>query len=130
MRIVSGIGVLAAALALAACGSNGALLADRSRGEAEHLREYCERAGLKTAETQRADAALASANRLFKDGDEEAAHSESALAGTLYRLALAKRDLAEIGAQVDGLKRDLANDKDQLQTYQEILQEMKTVRKP
>lgn len=124
------LGTLALALAFAACGSNRALLAERSRGEAEHLQEYCKRAGVNTAESQRADAALASAVKHLKDGDEETAGTESGLAITLYRLALAKRDSAEVGAQVDGLKRELANDNDQLQTYQEILQEMKTVRKP
>jgi uncharacterized phage infection (PIP) family protein YhgE len=118
------------AMCLIACGSNQALLAERGRGEAEHLQDYCKRAGIASAETQRADASLASAAKHLKDGDEDAASADAELAGTLYRLALARKDLAETQSQVDQLKQGLAKDKDQLQTYQEILSEMKTVRKP
>jgi hypothetical protein len=124
------LGTFAVALSLTACGSNQALLAERSRGEAGHLQEYCKRAGINNAETQRADAALASAARRLKDGDEDEASAESDLAGTLYRLALARKELTDVQTQVDLLKQGLAKDKDQLQTYQEILGEMKSVRKP
>lgn len=119
------------AMSLIACGSNQALLlAQRSRGEAEHLQEYCKRSGIDNAETRRADASLASAGKHLKDGDEAEASAASDLAGTLYRLALARKDLADTQLQVDQLKQGLAKDKDQLQTFQEILSEMKTVRKP
>ena len=124
------MGTLAAAVSLTACGSNHALLAERSRGEAGQLQEYAKRAGLDNAETRRADASLASAARHLKDGDEDEASAESDLAVTLYRLALARKELADVQAQVAALKQGLAKDKDQLQTYQEILGEMKSVRKP
>ena len=127
------LGTFAAAVCITgmvACGSNHAQLAQRGQGESEHLQDYCKRAGLNNAETQRADAALASAAKHLKDGDDDEAVAESDLAGTLYRLALARKDLADVQAEVDLLKKGLAKDKDQLQTYQEILSEMKTVRKP
>jgi hypothetical protein len=124
------LGTFAVAMSLAACGSNQALLAERSRGEAEHLQDYCKRAGINNAETQRGDASLASAAKHLKDGDEDEASAESDLAGTLYRLALARKELTDVQSQVELLKKGLAKDKDQLQTYQEILSEMKTVRKP
>ena len=124
------IGTFAVAMCLSACGSNQALLAQRSQGEAGHLQEYCARAGINNAETQRADASLASAAKHLKDGDDAEASAESDLASTLYRLALARKELADVQAEVDALKKGLAKDKDQLQTYQEILGEMKTVRKP
>lgn len=124
------LGTLAAALSLTACGSNHAMLAERSQSEATHLQGYCARAGLNNAETQRADASLASAAKHLKDGDEDEASVESDLAGTLYRLAMARKDLADVQSQVELLKKGLAKDKDQLQTYQEILGEMKSVRKP
>jgi threonine dehydrogenase-like Zn-dependent dehydrogenase len=124
------LGTCVVAMSLIACGSNHALLAQRSQGEAEHLQDFCKRAGLNNAETQRADAELASAAKHLKDGDEDEAAAASDLAGTLYRLALARKDLADAQSQVDLLKQGLAKDKDQLQTYQEILSEMKTVRKP
>lgn len=125
-----GVSLTATALSMVACGSNAALLAERGRGEAEQLQEYCKRAGLNDAETQRADALVESAGKKLKDGDEEGAMAESESAATLFRLALARKELAEAQTQVDGLNQALAKDKDQLQTYQEILQEMKTVRKP
>lgn len=124
------LGTFAVAICLSACGSNQAQLAQRSQGESEHLQEYCKRAGLNNAETQRADASLASAANHLKEGDEAEAAAESELAGTLYRLALARKELADVQAEVESLKKGLAKDKDQLQTYQEILGEMKTVRKP
>jgi hypothetical protein len=124
------LGTLAVAACLAACGSNQAQLAQRGQSEAEHLQDYCKRAGLNNAETQRADASLASAAKHLKDGDAAEAVAESDLAATLFRLALARKELADVQADVAVLKQGLAKDKDQLQTYQEILSEMKTTRKP
>ncbi|GEM_PF-2289269 len=124
------LGTLAAAICLSACGSNHAQLAQRGQSEGEHLQEFCKRAGINNAETQRADAALASSAKHLKDGDEDEASAESDLAGTLYRLAMARKELADVQSEVETLKKGLAKDKDQLQTYQEILSEMKTVRKP
>jgi hypothetical protein len=124
------LGTLAVAACLSACGSNQAQLAQRSQSESEHLQEYCKRAGLNNAETQRADASLASAAKHLKDGKDAEAAAESDLASTLFRLALARKALADVQADVVVLKQGLAKDKDQLQTYQEILSEMKTTRKP
>lgn len=120
----------AVALCLSACGSSQARLAQRGQSEAEHLQEYCKRAGLDNAETRRAQASLASAAKHLKEGEDAEAVAGSDLASTLFRLALARKDLADVQAEVDGLKLGLAKDKDQLQTYQEILSEMKTTRKP
>ena len=130
MMIKPILGMLAVALCLTACGSNQAMLAERGRSEAEQLQEFAKRAGVDNAETQRANASLASATKHLKDGDDEAAAAESDLAVTLYRLALARKELADLNTQVDLLKQGLAKDKEQLQTYQEILSEMKSVRKP
>lgn len=121
---------LAAALFLAACGSNSAMLAQRSQSEAEQLQQWCRKANLNVPETVKADMTLAASQKHLKDGDDEAAAAESDLAVTLYRLALARKELSDLQAQVDDLKKGLAKDKDQLQTYQEILGEMKSVRKP
>ena len=41
-----------------------------------------------------------------------------------------RRELAETQAAVDALKASLAKDKDQLQTYQQVLEEVKAKRKP
>lgn len=121
---------LTAAALLAACGSNQALLAKRTQSEAQQLQQYCKQAGLNNPETAKADRYLQASAAHLADGKEEDAASESDLAATLYRLALARKDLAEVQAQVEDLKKGLARDKDQLQTYQEILAEMKAVRKP
>jgi hypothetical protein len=121
---------LAAATLLAACGSNQALLAKRTQSEAQQLQQYCKKAGLNNPETAKADQYLQASAAHLADGKEEDAASESDLAATLYRLALARKDLAEVQTQVEDLKKGLARDKDQLQTYQEILAEMKAVRKP
>jgi hypothetical protein len=121
---------LAAALLLAACGSNQALLAKRTQSEAQQLQQYCRKAGINNPETAKADMTLQSANKHLADGDADEAAAESDLAATLYRLALARKELADLQAQVEDLKKGLAKDKDQLQTYQEILGEMKATRKP
>lgn len=123
------LGLVAAAL-LAACGSNQALLARRTQSEAQQLQQYCRKAGVNDPETVKADQSLQSAAAHLADGKEDVAASESDLAVTLYRLALARKDLTDVQAQVEDLKKGLAKDKDQLQTYQEILSEMKATRKP
>lgn len=120
---------LGAALLLAACGSN-ATFARRAQSEAQQLQQYCRQAGVGGPETAKADQALQSASKHLADGDADEAASESDLAATLYRLALARKELAEVQSQVEGLKKGLAKDKEQLATYQEILSEMKAVRKP
>jgi hypothetical protein len=121
---------LTAAAFLAACGSNQALLARRTQSEAQQLQQYCRKVGVNNPETVRADLSLQSAAAHLADGKEDVAVSESDLAATLYRLALARKDLTDTQAQVEDLKKGLAKDKDQLQTYQEILSEMKATRKP
>jgi chromosome segregation ATPase len=126
-------GAAAAALLaalLAGCGSNAAMLAERQKTEAEQLQEACKRTALSTAETRKADGLVASAATRLKDGDEEAALREGELAAILYRLALARRELTETQAAVEALKASLAKDKDQLQTYQQVLEEVKAKRKP
>jgi hypothetical protein len=124
------IGALAAGLCLMACGSNQPPLAERNRGEAESLQQFCKRAAVADADTHRADSLLSASNRHLKDGDKEPALADAELAGTLYRLALSRRTLADVQSDVEAAKQALAKDKDQLQTYQQILEEMKTVRKP
>lgn len=121
---------MAAAFLLAACGSNQALLAKRAQSEAQQLQQYCRQAGINNAETAKADQFAKSSAQHLADGKDEEAAAESDLAATLYRLALARKELAEVQAQVEDLKKGLAKDKDQLQTYQEILGEMKATRKP
>jgi hypothetical protein len=128
--VLAASALLAAAAMLAGCGSNQALLAKRTQSEAKELQQYCKKAGLSNPETAKADQYLQASAAHLADGKEEDAASESDLAATLYRLALARKDVAEVQAQVEELKKGLARDKDQLQTYQEILAEMKAVRKP
>ena len=126
-------GAMAAGLCLAflaACGSNAALLAERSRTEAEQLQDVCRRSTLANEETKKADALMAAAAKHQKDGDEEVALREADLASIYYRLALARRELAETQAAVDALKTSLAKDKDQLQTYNQVLEEVKAKAKP
>ena len=128
--LLAGAAMLAAATMLAACGSNQALLAKRTQSEAQQLQKFCRQVGLDNSETAKADKYVQSAAQHLADGKEDEAAAESDLAATLYRLTLARKELADVQAQVEDLKQGLAKDKDQLQTYREILGEMKAVRKP
>lgn len=125
--LAAGLGLL---VALTGCGSNQALLAERQRGEASELQDICRRSKLVNEDTHRADTLVASAAKHQKDGDEKAALREADRAAILYRLALARRELIETQGQVDALRSSLAKDKDQLQTYQQVLEEVKAVSKP
>ena len=125
-----GVGFLLAGLCLAGCGSNQAMLAKRGQDEAEHLQGYCKRAGLSGADLGEGDALLAACKRLLKDGDEASSWEASEQAQIHYRLALALREQSQGQARVDALKQHLAKDQDQLRTYQEVLQEMKSRSKP
>lgn len=128
--IKKSLGAFGMGLILMACGSSHVLLVERNRSEAGHLQEFCKRANVIDAETLKADSLLAVSSRHLKDGDEESALAESELAGTFFRIALKRHELEGLKTQVESLKVSLARDKDQLQTYQQILEEMKTVRKP
>ena len=133
-KVKSGVRALGLALTLSllllGCGSNAALLAGRSRTEAEQLQEVCRRTALANEETKQADGHLAASFDHLKHSREEEGLREADLAAILYRLALARRELAETQAAVDALKTSLAKDKDQLQTYQQVLEEVKAKRKP
>ena len=118
------LGVAALTAGLAGC-AQAVLLAERQKVEAERLQEYCRKTGVAGPETQRADTLLAMAQKHIKDGDQGAAQDESDLSVTLYRLALALKDLSETEAQVEILKQSLAKEKDQLLTYRQILEEIK-----
>lgn len=125
-----GCSCLLVAFAFAACGSNQALLAARLRTEAEELQAACRRTALSTPETKQADEHLAAAARNEKDGEAGIARREADLAVVLYRLALIRRDEAQAQSSVDALKASLAKDRDQLQTYQQVLEEVKNKRTP
>jgi hypothetical protein len=125
-----GCSCLLVALAFAACGSNQALLTARLRTEAEELQAACRRTALSTPETKQADEHLASAVRNEKEGEDGIARREADLAVVLYRLALVRRDETQARASVYALKAALAKDRDQLQTYQQVLEEVKTKRTP
>jgi tetratricopeptide (TPR) repeat protein len=127
----SGIWAVGLGLALlVGCGSNAGMLAERSRTEAAELQDACNRTALKSDETRKADALMASAAKHQKDGKDDLALQAADQAVILYRLALARRDLGENLAAVESLKASLAKDKDQLQTYQQVLEEVKATRKP
>jgi len=121
---------LATVALLAACGSNQALLARRTQSEAQQLQQYCRKAGLSNPETVKADQSLQSAAAHLADGKEDVAASESDLSATLSRLALARKELTDAQGQGEELKKGLGKEKDELESYQEILSEMKATRKP
>ncbi len=121
---------ISAILGLMGCGSTQALPGERAKNEAEHLQSFCQRTSVTDTDAKKADSLLASSAKYLKDGDKEPALSDAQLANSYYRLALAHHDLNQVQGQVEGLKTALAKDKDKLQTYQQILEEMKTVRKP
>ena len=96
------------------CGPNLAFLSERSQSEAQILQESCRKAGLKNSEVSAGDALMAAAAKAAKDGEPASARLASEEAAGQYRVALARSD----------------KDKERLSTYHEILEEMKTMRKP
>lgn len=124
------LALTAAGICLMACASHKDLYAVRNRGEAEQLQDYCKRGALVDADTKRGDSLLTVANAQLKDSEIETARTDAELAALNFRLALAHRELSDVQGQVDNLNKALAKDKDQLQTYQQILEEKKSVRKP
>ena len=120
-----------AAFLLAACGGNPAYIAERSRAEAMGFRELTRQPpGLQGAEISRADSLVEQSAGYWKQGEAEKARLASEEAVALYQLALARDTKSRTEQELSITAAALAKDKDRLDTYREILAEMKTMRKP
>jgi len=120
----------ALALLLGACGSNLAFLSERSRSEALALQEECGKAQLQADELAKADGFMDESAKFQKDGKAEKARLASEEAIGLYRVALARDAQAKAEKEFAAVESTLVKDKERLATYKEILDEMKTMRKP
>jgi hypothetical protein len=118
------------ALFFSACGSGPAFIAERSRSEALALKELCGRAEIQNPEISRADSLLAQSSGYWKQGEADKARQVSEEAIGLYRLALARDSKTKFEQELASAETSLAKDKERLETYREILAEMKTMRKP
>ena len=121
---------IALALFFAACGPNLAFMAERSRSEALALQDLCRKSGTQGQEIAKADAFLDESAHFWKDGDSEKARLASEDAASIYRLVLARAEKEKADKELAEAESALAKDKERLATYREILDEMKTMRKP
>jgi len=115
---------------LSACGPNLAFLAERSRSEAQALQQLCRQGSIQAEEIAKADAMLEESSKLWKEGKAEKARMASEEAAGYYRLALSRDARGKAMKELETAEADLAKEKEKLATYKEILDEMKTMRKP
>jgi len=81
-------------------------------------------------ELGKADSLLEESNKYFKADDLENARLVSESAIGYYRIALARVAKSKSDKEWEASEAPLAKDKERLETYQEILAEMKTRKKP
>jgi hypothetical protein len=124
------IAACGAVLLFSACGPNLAFLAERSQSEAQILQESCRKAGLQGQQITHANALMQESTRLSTDGKPEKARLASEEATGLYRVALASDNKEKAEKDLVVAESALAKDKERLTTYKEILDEVKTMRKP
>lgn len=122
--------VLLAALAMGACSSGKSMLAGKATAEGLQLREYCKRNALRGSKVQSADSLLKVAQASLQSGESAEAYWQADKATLLYRLAIqeAARDGAK--AKLVSEKALLSEEADQLQTFRQIYDEVKTMRTP
>lgn len=118
------------ALCFAGCASHKDLLARHYSEDAKALQTYTGQAGIKSLEIMQGDSLLALAVKNLKAGEKDMASDQAEIAVLYYRLAIAKQDQANQQAQFNTVKAALVQDQDKLNTYTEILNEMKAKRKP
>ncbi len=117
-------------LALMACGSNLAFLAERSRTEAQALQEDCHAAGLTSGYVSIADTLLTQSNQHWKEGDPLPAQQKSERAAAYYRLAMAETEAVGAKERLDSLHAARVKEEERLAAYQEFLNEARALRKP
>ena len=116
---------------LLACSGSPGFIVERSRSEATALRELCRaRPEMNTIEIVKADSLMDESNKYFKASDLENSRLASEVAIGYYRIALARFDNAKSDKELEASEAALAKDKERLETYREIMAEMKTMKKP
>lgn len=114
--------LLGSALLLAGCGSSHSLLAERKVLEAQDLRGTSPKGG-------KGEAHLSRAEKLKSEGEDEEAFGEAETAIWHFRLASARAERDAQRRRLEELQAETARDQDQLNTFQEILREMKSEKK-
>ncbi len=122
--------ILAGASLFVFCGSNYPLLGPAESSKTAQLREYCSERNLTNETVQTADALVDRADSLEKAGMNEESYWSDYRAVILYRTALAGADLEQTRATIATLEKELLQTRQQLKTYQEVLNELEKTRAP
>jgi hypothetical protein len=122
--------VIAVGMLFVFCGSNYPLLRNAESSKAEQLRKYCAERNLTSRSVQDANSLVEKADSLAEAGSEEESYWAHYQAVVLYRTALAEADLEENRTLIAQLEEELAQTRQQLKTYEEVLNELDQTRAP
>ncbi len=115
---------------LVACSSGRQLMADQSLNEGFQLRDYCKQRGLKTPSVTHADSILKAAQSHIQSGDEEIGYWQAEEASLRFELAIQEARRIESQEQLQAEKTRMSHDRDQYDTYRQILEEVQSKRTP
>ncbi len=114
---------------LAACSSNPPVMEERAIQEARSLKAYCANQQIQGEHVKAADALLSSAESR-RQAKEKQVLEPAEEAVVRYRLAISVRDLQRSEAEIRQLNEALAQDQQLLDTYKEVLNDVRAMPKP
>jgi hypothetical protein len=107
------------------CISSYRSLSQTADTEAGTLKNFCEQNNLQAPEITKADSLFARATNLLQEGRNDEGYSKMDLAVFYYRVALCKRELKAGQKRYDEMQQRLAEDRNHLAAYQQMLKGMK-----
>ncbi len=123
-------GVVGVCIWAVGCASNVGGLAKQRHSHAATLKEESRSANLTGVQKTLADSLVDRSAHEIKDGKNDEGLRHADLAVALYYQAYYQREVESLDKRVDFLQGQVKKDTDQLNTYKEILKEMKGISKP
>jgi hypothetical protein len=126
-----GIGVLLLLGAIPwSCSSTHPVIVKTRLVETRALKQHCRQHSIGTPEVGIADSLMTIAEAKRVEGQEQEAYWISACAAAYYTLATKRHELALSRKEVESLKRDLAEAKEEVRAYGEVVRELETMGQP
>jgi hypothetical protein len=125
------MGKIAAAALYAAifvsCSSQYPLLSTQEEFKARELKEYCAKNGINSPAAVTADSLYTQSVKVPKKDADEKSLLLMELATTYYTLAISQFEVAQSKAEIRRLEQSLVKERDKLDTYQKVLNELESV---
>jgi hypothetical protein len=108
------------------CGSNSALLEGTRDNKVDLLKDYCKAKNMQYPETAAADSLM---NNLQIQPGSQQMFLARERAMVLYRISIMKFEMEQSNKELDSLRSAINADKEQLEKYSAIMEQLKEMRK-